>query len=103
MCLAQGHNTVTPVWLGPLAPQSQVKHSTTEPLCSCLVVIVVLLYIFSGSSLINFTCEGESGRGGGRAMILTSSGSIWSSRRVVVMLVVIYILWLITDKLYPLG
>ena len=34
MCLAQGHNTVTPVGLEPAAPQSLVKHSTTEPLCS---------------------------------------------------------------------
>ena len=34
MCLAQGHNTVTPVRLGPAAPWSRVKHSTTEPLCS---------------------------------------------------------------------
>ena len=29
MCLAQGHNTVTPVRLEPAAPLSQVKHSTT--------------------------------------------------------------------------
>ena len=29
MCLAQGHNTVTPVRLEPKAPWSQVKHSTT--------------------------------------------------------------------------
>ena len=34
MCLAQGHNAVTPVRLEPGAPQSQVKHSTTEPLHS---------------------------------------------------------------------
>ena len=34
MCLAQGHNAVTPVSLEPTAPQSQVKHSTTEPLRS---------------------------------------------------------------------
>ena len=33
MCLAQGHNTVTPVRLVPAAPRSRVKHSTTEPLC----------------------------------------------------------------------
>ena len=31
MCLAQGHNAVTPVRLEPAAPQPQVKHSTTEP------------------------------------------------------------------------
>ena len=34
MCLAQGHNTVTPVRLEPAAPQSRVKHSTTESLRS---------------------------------------------------------------------
>ena len=28
MCLAEGHNTVTPVSLQPMAPQSRVKHST---------------------------------------------------------------------------
>ena len=34
MCLAQGHNTVTPVRLEPAALRSRVKHSTTEPLRS---------------------------------------------------------------------
>ena len=34
MCLAQGHNVVTPVRLEPAALRSRVKHSTTEPLCS---------------------------------------------------------------------
>ena len=34
MCLAQGHNAVTPVRLEPAAPRSRVKHSTTEPLRS---------------------------------------------------------------------
>ena len=32
MCLAQGHNTVMPVRLKPVAPRSRVKHSPTEPL-----------------------------------------------------------------------
>ena len=32
MCLAQGHNAVTPVSPKPAAPWSRVKHSTTEPL-----------------------------------------------------------------------
>ena len=32
--LAQGQNAVTPVRLEPAAPQSRVKHSTTEPLRS---------------------------------------------------------------------
>ena len=31
MCLAQGHNAVTPVRLEPTAPQPGVKHSTTVP------------------------------------------------------------------------
>ena len=31
-CLAQEHNTVPPVGLKSATPQSQVKHSTTEPL-----------------------------------------------------------------------
>ena len=34
ICLAQGHNTVAPVRLEPVAPQSRVKHPTTEPLRS---------------------------------------------------------------------
>ena len=34
MCLAQGHNAVTPVRLEPAATLSRVKHSTTEPLRS---------------------------------------------------------------------
>ena len=32
MCLDQGHNTVTSVRLESATPQSQDKHSTTEPL-----------------------------------------------------------------------
>ena len=34
MCLAQGHNTVTPVRLRPTTPWYQVKHSTIGPLRS---------------------------------------------------------------------
>ena len=34
--LAQGHNTVTPVRVKPAAHWSRVKHSTTEPLHSCV-------------------------------------------------------------------
>ena len=34
MCLAQGHNAVTPVRLEPGVSKSCVKHSTTESLCS---------------------------------------------------------------------
>ena len=36
MCLAQEHNAVAPVKLKPATPQSQVKHSTTEPLAPIL-------------------------------------------------------------------
>ena len=41
MCLAQGHNTVMPVRLEPAAPQSRVKHSTTEPLRSLIHICVL--------------------------------------------------------------
>ena len=34
LCLAQGHNTVTPERLEAGAPRSRVKHPTTVPLCS---------------------------------------------------------------------
>ena len=34
MCLAEGHNAVTPVRLEPAASRSHVKHSNTEPLRS---------------------------------------------------------------------
>ena len=35
--LAQGHNAVTPVRLGPTTLQPRVKRSTTEPLRSLLL------------------------------------------------------------------
>ena len=38
MCLAQGHNSVTPVRLEPASLWSQVKHSTTEPLHSLIPI-----------------------------------------------------------------
>ena len=34
MCLAEGHNAVTPVRLEPAVSRSQVKYSNTEPLRS---------------------------------------------------------------------
>ena len=34
MCLAQGHNVVTPMRLQPAAPRSQVKHSNIDLLRS---------------------------------------------------------------------
>ena len=43
MCLAQGHNAVTPVRLEPAAPRSQVKHSTTETLRSFSDVAFIML------------------------------------------------------------
>ena len=47
MCLAQGHNAVTPVRLKP-TPWSRVKHSTTEPLCSLESVVVYSLLLDVG-------------------------------------------------------
>ena len=44
MCLAQGHNAATPVRLEPAAPQSPVKHYTTEPLRSPVVFGIELTY-----------------------------------------------------------
>ena len=38
MCLAQGHNAVTPVRLEPAASRSRVKYSTTEPLRSNIII-----------------------------------------------------------------
>ena len=40
---AQGHNAVTLVRLEPAALRSRVKHSTTEPLRSHIVVVVVIV------------------------------------------------------------
>ena len=42
MCLAQGHNAVTSVRFEPVAPQSQVKHSTTEQMGSPQSVAAVV-------------------------------------------------------------
>ena len=38
MCLAEGHNEVTPVRLEPATPRSQDKYSTTEPLGSLYIM-----------------------------------------------------------------
>ena len=49
MCLAQGHNSVTPVRLEPLALRSRVKHSTTKPLRSlCSILTTVNINICFG-------------------------------------------------------
>ena len=45
MCLAQGHNAVMLLKLESAAPQSRVKHSTTEPLRSpnfCRENVIIL-------------------------------------------------------------
>ena len=41
MCLAQRHNVVTPVRLEHEAPRSRVKHSTTEPLRSYYLPLLI--------------------------------------------------------------
>ena len=43
MCLAQGHNAVTLLRLEPTTPQSQVKHSITEPLRSHMIYVMLVL------------------------------------------------------------
>ena len=53
MCLAQGHNAVTPVRLKPAASWSQVKHSATEPLSSKCVTMVI--WKWGHSNLIPWT------------------------------------------------
>ena len=45
MCLAQGHNAVSPVRLEPAAPQPQVKHSvTTESLRSHRLLLSEIIF-----------------------------------------------------------
>ena len=62
MCLAQGHTAVTLVWLEPAAPQSRVKHSTTEPPITSSNVptdrskVVFLLWIFYVICVCLFCC-----------------------------------------------
>ena len=46
MCLAQGHNAVTPVQLEPATFRSRAKHSTTESMRS------LLCYVWSQPTLI---------------------------------------------------
>ena len=47
MCLAQRHNTVTTVRLKPAAFRSQVKHSTTEPMHSSIILLIIKFNKFS--------------------------------------------------------
>ena len=47
MCLAQGHNAVTPVRLEPTALRSWVKRPTTEPLCSQYSFTVTIKTLFN--------------------------------------------------------
>ena len=43
MCHAEGHNAAPSVRLEPATLQSQVKHSTTETLCSRVSFVMLLL------------------------------------------------------------
>ena len=51
MCLAQGHNTMTPVRLKPTTPQFRVNHFTTELLRSHFLLQHLLLSWASGFSI----------------------------------------------------
>ena len=50
MCLAQEHNTVTPVRIEPATPPPQVKHSSIEPLLSHLMLVIDTLNKYRISS-----------------------------------------------------
>ena len=63
MCLAQGHNTVTPVRLEPTALRFRIKYLTTEPLCSLFLLRVNQL----GKLIDRIQCS--------RLLISTLSGS----------------------------
>ena len=65
MCLAQGHNTVTPVRLEPASPLSPAKHSTTYTgfedqtlnivlMMHCMSQKVISLEVFIGAK--QFLC-----------------------------------------------
>ena len=65
MCLAQGHNAVTPVSLKPADFRSRVKHSTTEPLHQQITEDPNLKLwnttdIFIKMSIIYFWCNNAS-------------------------------------------
>ena len=60
MCLAQGHNAVTPVRLESTAPRSRVKHSTTEPLHSLSDVVFVCLILYVPSTIFQLLRDGSS-------------------------------------------
>ena len=61
MCLAQGHNAVTPVRLEPAALRSRVKHSTTEPLRSQCGVGVCCFFMRGNCWLGSFVTFQGSG------------------------------------------
>ena len=42
MCLAQGHNAGMPIRFELATPQSRVKYSTTEPLCSHKIMVLII-------------------------------------------------------------
>ena len=67
MCLAQGHNAVTPLRLEPAAPRSRVKHSTTEPLRShssygTQVARNSIIWASTRENLSSGVCEQQSRR-----------------------------------------
>ena len=74
MCLAQGHNTVTPVRLEPAAPRSRVKHSITEPLRSLWIDAVEV------KSRDDFLNKKNTGRIRFKFSALLSIVVFWKSR-----------------------
>ena len=61
MCLAQGHNTVTPVRLEPAASRSRVKHSTTESLRSLNGLTYALGSIILYHELVHLLVDNQNG------------------------------------------
>ena len=61
--LLKDHNTVTPVRLDPAAPQSQVKHSTIEPLRSQYVSFESKIRLYKIHAFINHPrpCQNSAG------------------------------------------
>ena len=59
MCLAQGHNAVTPVRLEPATSRSRDKHSTTEPATALHSVIIWDNYLLQWGD-IHRGCKAEA-------------------------------------------
>ena len=60
MCLAQGHNAVTPVRLEPAALRSRVKHSTTEPLRSHPLVADLFLFCYERDFMLSLSDNNQT-------------------------------------------